>query len=284
MEVQAEVLPEVLLEVPSDPLPREAPLPLLTPEFRHAQSVDIHEELSLSIQSIRRQELITRVNQKKIAKDQDITGLKLWDFGLEFARYLAARPSFFTNKTIMELGAGCGTLSLALAATATGAVSFTVTDAAEDALGLIRANVALNQNKLVANVNVTKCWWTVEETETPVLPVDVVLGTDLLYHLTTVEALFATAARSLKDDGGIFFLGGMSRYYGTIASMRETAGKLNLILRYVSLRQMHIPYCDGMFLAIIAQDESFIAPVIQALDLHIDATVSDDFEEKGSDY
>ena len=190
----------IALATPSDSL--------LNASYRQEQSLDINSSLTLSIQSIQRQEMIQRVNQHKIAKDHDITGLKLWDFGLQFAKYLAAKPLFFANKNIMELGAGCGTLSLTLAASANEASSITVTDAAMESLELIAANIKQNQAKLIVPIQVQRCWWTVEEPEEPEEPektderplADVVLGTDLLYHLTTVESLFATAARAMKHD------------------------------------------------------------------------------------
>lgn len=268
---------------------------LLDATYRQEQSVDINSTLTLSIQSIQRQEMIQRVNQHKIAKDHDITGLKLWEFGLQFARYLAAKPHFFANKNIMELGAGCGTLSLTLAASANEASSVTVTDAAMESLELIAANIKHNQAKLIVPIQVQRCWWTIEE-EVPEEPekteerplADVVLGTDLLYHLTTVESLFATAARAMKKECGVFFLGGMSRFYGTIESIRTAATNLGLSLHFISLQKMRIPeredidtscwYCDGMFLCVIAHNEQCVAPVLKALELHIDDSVNDDFE------
>ena len=46
---------------------------------------------------------------------------------------------------------------------------------------------------------------------------DVIIGTDLLYHLTT-QMPFATATRLMRA-GGVFLLGGHSRYYGTVQSV-----------------------------------------------------------------
>ena len=87
----------------------------------------------------------------------------------------------------------------------------------------------------------------------------------------------------------------MSRYYGTIESIRAAATKLNLSLQFISLKQMKVPstedddettswYCDGMFLAVIAANINAIVPILTALELHIDDNVTDDFEEEGSDY
>ena len=266
-------------------------------DHQHSQIIEINSDLSLSIQSIKRQEMIVRVNTGRIKDGVDITGLKLWDFGVQFARYLATKPNFFTNKKIIELGSGCGTLSLALAATANQAISFTITDAAEEALSLIELNKEQNKTKLRVPVEVQKCWWTIEEPkESEPLPIhDIVLGTDLLYHLTTVESLFATAIRHMNKETGVFFLGGMSRYYGTIESIRTAATKLDLSLQFISLKQMKVLstedddettswYCDGMFLAVIAANINAIVPILTALELHIDDNVTDDFEEEGSDY
>jgi len=275
---------------------------LLSESFKYNQTVEIRLGLELTIQTVSRQELVQRVNRKQIAEGQDITGLKLWDFGLEFAKYLSRYPLFFSGKNILELGSGCGTLSLSLAATAKEASLFTITDAAEDALGLIRANVERNRAVLGdANVSVEECLWTTEEKEDKEdketfvestsgkmkVAYDIVLGTDLLYHMTTVESLFATALRSLctdKKGGGVFLLGGMSRYYGTIASIRTSCEELHLAITFVSLKKMEIQYCDGMFLAIIARDESSFVPVLEGLNLEMDDSVNDDFEEENDDY
>jgi len=76
----------------------------------------------------------------------------------------------------------------------------------------------------------------------------------------------------------------MSRYYGTIESIRNTASLLQLACHFVSLKEMNIHYCDGMFLAIISTNESNIEKVIQELELTIDAGVNDDHEEDNDDY
>jgi predicted nicotinamide N-methyase len=271
---------------------------LLSSSYEYEQKVEINESLELDIQSVKRQEVIMRVNRNQLKKDQDVTGLKLWEFGLEFAKWLSSKPNFFSNKRILELGAGCGTLSISLAATASEALSITMTDAAEEALGLLQLNLEKNQHKLVAPVTIKKCLWTVEPDDSSLSScADIVLGTDLLYHMTTVESLFATAIRALEkkevDDKcsndnsgvhGVFFLGGMSRYYGTIESIRNTASSLQLACHFVSLKEMNIHYCDGMFLAIISTNESNIEKVIQELELTIDAGVNDDHEEDNDDY
>lgn len=261
---------------------------LLSESFKYNQTVEIRLGLELTIQTVSRQELVQRVNRKQIAEGQDITGLKLWDFGLEFAKYLSRYPGFFSGKNILELGSGTGTLSLSLAAMAKEASLFTITDAAEDALGLIRANVERNRAVLGdANVSVEECRWTTEDSTSGKIAYDVVLGTDLLYHMTTVESLFATALRSLctdKKGGGVFLLGGMSRYYGTIASIRTSCEELHLAITFVSLKKMEIQYCDGMFLAIIARDERSFVPVLEGLNLEMDDSVNDDFEEENDDY
>ena len=92
----------------------------------------------------------------------------------------------------------------------------------------------------------------------------------------------------MKKECGVFFLGGMSRFYGTIESIRTAATNLGLSLHFISLQKMRIPeredidtscwYCDGMFLCVIAHNEQCVAPVLKALELHIDDSVNDDFE------
>ena len=264
------------------------------------------------------------------------------------------------GKRVLEMGAGCGVLSLALACACDGVASVTATDASS--LGFLRRNVDAHRELFVqgAEVKVERLLWrtkeawqeevvmgskrkdgdveedegerqevegilvreTDEQDETAGgLPaecaacgdVDIVIGTDLLYHLTAADALFATAKRMLRADG-VFVLGGHSRYYGTVQSIRDSARAHGLFVRFVDMRVLRkaegFEYCAGDFLAVMAERESdierFASDVNRGVDEEIgevstgldlgekvsapapaafrfDDSVNDDFEEDEDD-
>ena len=279
------------------------------------QTVEMPRGITLRVSSVRRSELVVAVNQKRLAKNEDITGLRAWDFGRELAKFVVRHNRVFSGKRFVEMGAGLGILSLAIACSCKGAV-VTATDASS--LDFLERNVEAHRAMFVAkDVSVQRLLWTTREGEVNKSTVgshdgiqngeklgeinrassegllralgdaDIVIGTDLLYHLTTCEALFATVRHILKKEhsendssdlidskalshdleadattanGGIFILGGHSRYYGTIKSIREMASAHDFIVKFVDLRVLSkgegFEYCAGDFLAIMASHEA----------------------------
>lgn len=261
-----------------------------------AQTVALPGGLALDVVTVARRALVVAVNRKTLPEGEDITGLRLWDFGTELARFVVRHRGAFAGRRVLELGAGCGTLSLAVACACEGA-DVVATDASS--VEFLRANVARNGPRVVArSVRVERLLWTVEEDaeETARLgrhKYDWVLGTDLLYHLTTCAAAFATAKR-LLSPAGVFVFGGHARRHGTVATVRAQAAAVGFVLRFVDLRALRkregFEYSSGDFMATMARSGDALDAVfgggVGCFDppLAFDDTVDDDFESSSDDY
>lgn len=104
-----------------------------------------------SLEGLSLDERIVKVRELQIAKDaeaplgssaaDDRTGLGVWASSLVLAQWLVVEAARFAGKTVVELGAGCGAPSLALAAHQESA-KVVLTDGNGDALDNARFNVA----------------------------------------------------------------------------------------------------------------------------------------------
>jgi hypothetical protein len=107
---------------------------------------------------------------------------------------------------ILELGAGLGVVGLAFAATSLQPVVVTLTDV-DAAMPLLIHNVQENSALLPQHVEIqTKplLWSTPEDSGTSNMEhYDLILGSDLLYNVQSIEALVATVLRHLKLAGTI---------------------------------------------------------------------------------
>lgn len=75
--------------------------------------------------------------------DDGGTGLNVWDGSLLLARYLEKRPEIVKNKTVLELGSGCGLIGIASGVL--GAKKVTMTDL-QYSLPLMQENVERNKS------------------------------------------------------------------------------------------------------------------------------------------
>ena len=249
-----------------------------------------HDEgtaVALAVRSVPYAALLTAVNRGAVDdRAVDITGLRLWDFGRCLARFVATHHAVFDHATALELGCGCGALSLSLACSARGA-TVVATDYSDAALTFARDNVAAHCDCVVAaSVRVEPLSWRCRDDAIVHGPVigalelelrgqcDFVLGCDLLYYKTSANAVFATAARLLRPEFGVFLFGGHARVPGTIASIREAAAEEGLALRFIDMDRLRTyeeaPRCywnrtdaDGGYFALLAMSteaiERFVA-------------------------
>jgi len=87
--------------------------------------------------------VIKESQNQSVARGEDGgTGLNVWDGALLLARYLEKRPDIVRDKTVLELGAGCGLVGIASGVL--GAKDVVMTDLPY-ALPLMRENVARNE-------------------------------------------------------------------------------------------------------------------------------------------
>ncbi|KAK6101682.1 putative methyltransferase family protein [Brugia pahangi] len=120
---------------------------------------------------------------------QGTTGLSCWQASCDLANYLLKYGrDYISGNNVLELGAGCGLLGIALAAV--GFVkSITLSDGNIDVLNVIRDNIQLNFPKNCGIFNVIFLEWEAINLENiPVLP-DIIFAADVVYDLLAIKPL-----------------------------------------------------------------------------------------------
>jgi protein-lysine N-methyltransferase EEF2KMT len=146
-------------------------------------------------------------------------GLRTWEASLRLAHYLFQHTSLVKGKTVLELGAGTGFLSL-FCSTVLSAKRVIATDYLEQILDSMRENIRLNEstsasNSGVSNIDVEKLDWEDESAlldtlqdpaanphilslSQPLIIPDLVLGADITYHPHALPPLVSLLSRILQ--------------------------------------------------------------------------------------
>ncbi|KAL7528516.1 hypothetical protein ACHAXR_002493 [Thalassiosira sp. AJA248-18] len=93
-------------------------------------------------------------NQSNAVGDDGGTGLNVWDGSLLLARYLEKKPEVVKNKTVLELGSGCGLVGIASGIL--GAKEVIMTDLPYS-LPLMRENVERNKSSWMGKSQRIEC-------------------------------------------------------------------------------------------------------------------------------
>jgi len=128
------------------------------------------------------------------------TGLNVWDGSLLLARYLEKRPEIVRNKTVLELGSGCGLVGIASAVL--DAKEVTMTDL-QYAVPLMQENVEMNKLSLqkgkdlqYQNIECKECDWffppPITELCGSVNSPDVILVADCVWLASLIAPLLQT--------------------------------------------------------------------------------------------
>jgi predicted nicotinamide N-methyase len=151
-------------------------------------------------------DVICRIRELVIADDpfgdapvQDTTGLGVWCASLVMARWMADIAPTFQNKTVVELGAGCGVPGLTLAKHDS-LQSMLVTDLNPQTVENLRFNVELNNLGHMTSAS-TIDW---DDSSTWPEPVDTIIGSDLIYSKSIVP-LLKKVVLGLLPAGGTFY-------------------------------------------------------------------------------
>eukprot|EP01053_Blabericola_migrator_P008478 Blabericola_migrator_1__8477@NODE_441_length_8449_cov_49_535552_g346_i0_p2_GENE_NODE_441_length_8449_cov_49_535552_g346_i0NODE_441_length_8449_cov_49_535552_g346_i0_p2_ORF_typecomplete_len439_score89_26Methyltransf_16/PF10294_9/4_7e31Ank_2/PF12796_7/5_5e07Ank_2/PF12796_7/7_1e07Ank_5/PF13857_6/1_6e07Ank_5/PF13857_6/3_1e06Ank_5/PF13857_6/4_2e03Ank_4/PF13637_6/1_1e06Ank_4/PF13637_6/4e05Ank_3/PF13606_6/5_4e02Ank_3/PF13606_6/7_3e05Ank_3/PF13606_6/7e05Ank/PF00023_30/3_6e05Ank/PF00023_30/0_0022Ank/PF00 len=163
----------------------------------------------------------------------DQTGCFIWESAVLCALWLQAMvtedASVFSEKNILELGAGCGLPLLGLAARYRSMppdqrpVKMTATDFAESTLNNLKKNVELNE--LEADVSVRTLDWLDPKTWPGKEELDVLVGSDLIYDSELVDGFIQFLHHALDNNE-------KARLYLTLEEHR--AGVANLRRRLQS--------------------------------------------------
>ncbi|VDK51556.1 unnamed protein product [Gongylonema pulchrum] len=92
------------------------------------------------------------VREKFEHLSQGTTGLSCWQASCDLANYLLKfNHEAFCANDVLELGAGCGLVGIALAATGCPR-TVTLSDGSEDVLSLIRDNISINFSQVLTTM------------------------------------------------------------------------------------------------------------------------------------
>ncbi|VDK62345.1 unnamed protein product [Onchocerca ochengi] len=130
------------------------------------------------------------VQENRYQLSQGTTGLSCWQASCDLANYLLKHGRRYINgSNILELGAGCGLLGIALAAFDC-AKSITLSDGNDDVLNLIRDNIRSNFSKncdIIFNVIFLE-WETINVENIRIVP-DVIFAADVVYDTLAIKPL-----------------------------------------------------------------------------------------------
>ncbi|CAK9036814.1 unnamed protein product [Durusdinium trenchii] len=108
----------------------------------HASSMDWEEEVCLS--PVGHDVFKVRIRELPMADGVHAsTGCQLWSSSIVLARHLMARPELVEQKKVLEVGAGCGLLGIAVARLAS---STLITDGDEEVVRNLARNIDLNRS------------------------------------------------------------------------------------------------------------------------------------------
>ena len=152
-----------------------------------------------------------------LCQGEDRTGLRLWALpARRVVKFLESAPSLVRGKRVVELGCGAHA-ALARAALALGAKSALATDGSEAIVELASAHGAAAQLRFGEPCDAA-----------PGATADLVLGSELLYYNTDMDALVSTIAEQLTIDG-VCVLCVVHRVHGGAAALAASAASYGLV-------------------------------------------------------
>ena len=152
-----------------------------------------------------------------LCQGEDRTGLRLWALpARRVVRFLEDAPALVRGRRVGELGCGAHA-ALTRASVLLGAKSALATDGSEAIVALARAHCAAAQLRFGEPCDAA-----------PGATADLVLGSELLYYNTDLDALVSTIAEQLTIDG-VCVLCVVHRVHGGAAALAASALKHGLL-------------------------------------------------------
>jgi predicted nicotinamide N-methyase len=140
---------------------------------------------------------ITLLESRNLLAAAGTTGLRTWEAALHLGNYLCTQVSLVDGKSILELGAGTGYVSV-LCSKHLGASHVLSTDGSEDVVASLSTNFYLNDLQAEAAIEGKELKWgqALLGSEHPQWnagrQIDLVLGADLTYDGSAIPALVST--------------------------------------------------------------------------------------------
>ena len=197
--------------------------------------------------------------RRKGGPKADLTGLKVWPVSLRLVEYMHAELLSGVQQRagdrplrVLELGAGCGSLGIGLAALGLQVVltdpgvAVNYSEAEEgNTLGWLRANVDANRELLGDRASVAQLLWGdaahMEAVQAQAVePFDLVVGSDVLYDPDQYPALLRTLAAFTTEETDVV-LGFTRRHPGEARFLKSA----RLAFRDVATRDMAAVEADS---------------------------------------
>jgi hypothetical protein len=140
---------------------------------------------------------VTLYEARNLLAGAGTTGLRTWEAALHLGNYLCDHPDLIQGRSVLELGAGTGYISI-LCAKHLRAAYVLATDGSDDVVSGLSTNFYLNglQDSLLIEGKELRWGQALMGGEHPEWnagrPVDLVLGTDLTYNPALIPALVST--------------------------------------------------------------------------------------------
>ncbi|KAI2618251.1 FAM86A protein [Hypoxylon sp. NC1633] len=142
---------------------------------------------------------VTVLESRNVISAAGTTGLRTWEASLHLGQFLCANPSLVRQKSILELGAGTGYLSI-LCAKFLGPKFVVASDGSDDAVANLPDNFFLNGFQESDVIRAMHIKWghalvgTEDEHWNGGRPIDLILGADITYDKEVIPSLVRTLA------------------------------------------------------------------------------------------
>ncbi|KAI2465410.1 FAM86A protein [Annulohypoxylon bovei var. microspora] len=148
---------------------------------------------------------VTLLESRNLISASGTTGLRTWEAALHLGQFLSTNPSIIRDKTVLELGAGTGYLSI-LCAKFLAPTTVIASDGSDDVVANLPENFFLNGLQESEMIRAMDVKWghalvgTEDEHWNSGRPIDVVLAADVTYDKSIIPALIGT----LEELVGMF--------------------------------------------------------------------------------
>ncbi|KAF2150711.1 hypothetical protein K461DRAFT_328916 [Myriangium duriaei CBS 260.36] len=144
------------------------------------------------------------LESRSVIAGSGTTGLRTWEAALHLGQYLLSNASsleFIKGKTVLELGAGTGFLSM-LCAHPLGAKQVLCTDGSEEVTEAVKSNLVWNPRSELVVPGVLRWGWAFKDSILDEIKnngiVDTVIGADVTYDTSVIPALVSTIRQAFE--------------------------------------------------------------------------------------